>query len=429
MLLREGWYVPVSLARQYGSTERLHDLQLRGLNAMLEHSRKTVPHYRDDDRYDIGPLRSLDEVAQLPIVSKQELREHGDEFVSEAVDQSGCHEFFTSGTTGQRTRILHDAPSHDYHMAACMRRFTATRSYRPHYRLSHLRHFVPPKRIMERFGLFRRHVLLTTTPIEDLVEPLLANRPRVIIGYPVHLRELLRVLTPDQLAVLRPKLRFLMTESELLHPEHRRTLEQGFGVPVFDEYSSWETLNIYFECQHGRAHLGEDRVYVEIVDDDGNPVPDGTEGQVVVTHFRARAMPLIRYAVGDLGVLEPRKCPCGRRFRTMRVTRGRVNDRVLLADGRAIYSDTFLEIAETFPGIAECFVRQDEAGTVRVHVVPDGSEPMDRIADALTVRLDTIAPGIPLEIVAADRVPITAGGKGKFVESLYRADAARAEPA
>jgi phenylacetate-CoA ligase len=192
---------------------------------------------------------------------------------------------------------------------------------------------------------------------------------------------------------------------------------------VFDEYSAYEVLNIYFECHQGRCHLAEDRVHVEVVDAAGSPLPDGAEGRVVVTAFMERAMPLVRYALGDAGRIEPGRCPCGRRFRTMRLTRGRVYDRVVLPDGSPIYSDTFLELAESHPGVAACFVCQEPDGLVRVHVVPANGDPDARRRALASVRatLFELAGGpFPLEVVAADRVPITPGGKGKFVSSWYQ---------
>jgi phenylacetate-CoA ligase len=193
-------------------------------------------------------------------------------------------------------------------------------------------------------------------------------------------------------------------------------------VPVFDEYSAYEVLNVYFECGQGRCHLAEDRVHVEIVDEAGDPLPDGTEGRVLVTAFMERAMPLVRYALGDAGIVQPGRCPCGRRFRTMRLTRGRVNDRVVLPDGTPIYSDTLLELAESHPGVAACFVRQDRDGLVRIHVVPADPDPDAGQAVLASVRatlFELAGAPFPLEVVAAERVPITPGGKGRFVSSQY----------
>lgn len=423
MLLREAWYVVLSLARQYGRQSALERHRLRQLNRMLRFCRERVPYYRDGPGYGVGPLSSLADLAALPVLTKADLRGRplGD-FLADGTVPERCVEFHTSGTTGQRLRVLHDRDNFDYHTAAGVRRFLATGRYLPTYRLSHLRHFTPPRRAFERLGLFRRHVILTHRPMAQIKGALLANRPQVIIGYPVHLRELLRNLGTEELARLRRTLRLLMTESELLVPEHRRTLAAGFGVPVFDEYSAYEVLNVYFECRHGRCHLAEDRVHVEIVDAAGDPLPDGREGRVVVTAFMERAMPLVRYGLGDAGVIEPDRCPCRRRFRTMRLTRGRLNDRVVLPGGAVLYSDTFLELAETHPGVAECFVRQDRDGLVRFYAVPDDHDPAATRALLASIRdtLFELAGGpFPLEVAAADRVPITAGGKGRFVTSEY----------
>jgi phenylacetate-CoA ligase len=421
MIIREAGYVPLSIARQYGGAAGLRRHQLRGLNRMLELARTRVPYYRDDPRYARrGPLRELAELAELPVLDKQVLRDQPlDRLLADGVDQDRCLSFQTSGSTGRRVRILHDRDSHDYHMAACVRRFLATGRYLPTDRLSHIRPFAPPARMFERFGLFRRHVILSHRPMREIKAELLANRPKVLIGYPVHLRALLRELTPEELARLRRTLRIVLTESELLLPEHRAMFAERFGAPVFDEYSAFEVLNVTYDCRYGRAHLGEDRVYCEIVDAAGNPLPDGEAGQVVVTAFMERAMPLLRYRLGDIGLIEPGRCRCGRRFRTLRLTTGRSNDYVTLPSGERLYPDAFLHLAATHPGISECFVHQDTAGLVRVHVVPSADPPGEVLATVRDKLFGLAGGEFPLEVVPAETVEITAGGKGRFVTSDY----------
>lgn len=416
MLLREIAYVPLALARQYGSRAGLRRYQLRRLNRMVTYANARVPYYAGT----LPRLASLHDMARLPLLTKAILRSRAHEFVAAGVDTGDCVEWVTSGTTGHRVTGWHDMNAHDYHMAACVRRFFATRRYRPTDRLAHIKPFPMPPRRVERVGLFRRYVILSTTPPRVWVEELLAYRPRVLIGYPVHLRELLRTLTGAELAALRTHLRLVLTESELLVPARRAALEKGFGVPVRDEYSAYETLNIYFECHRGGRHLAEDRVYVEVVDEDGAVVPDGVEGQLVVTAFGERAMPFVRYAMGDLGVIAPQPCACGRRFRTMTLTRGRLNDAVVLADGTRVFGDVFLAVAMYEPGIAEMYVRQDASGTIHVFVVPDGSVPDDVLLDSTRRTLrGRVGVDLPLEVHRSDRIPLTAGGKGQVVVSEY----------
>ncbi|MFF4989328.1 phenylacetate--CoA ligase family protein [Streptosporangium saharense] len=422
MLLREAAYIPLTIARQYGGAAGLRRRQLDGINRMLAVARTRVPYYRDDPRYAGGPLRTLADLARLPVLDKQVLRDQPlERMLADGVDLDDCLSFQTSGSTGRRVRIVHDQDSHDYHMAACVRRFLATGRYLPTDRLSHIRPFAPPARMFERFKLFRRHVILSHRPMREIKEELLANRPKVLIGYPVHLRALLRALTPEEMAELRRTLRIVMTESELLLPEHRKLFAEQFGAPVFDEYSAFEVLNVTYDCRHGRAHLGEDRIYCEVVDDNGIPLPDGEQGHVVVTAFLERAMPLVRYNLGDIGLIEPGRCRCGRRFRTLRLTTGRSNDYVTLPSGERLYPDAFLHLAATHPGVSECFVHQDAEGLVRVHVVPT-DEAGEGVYETVRHKLFTLASGeFPLEVVPAETVRITVGGKGRFVTSDYAA--------
>jgi phenylacetate-CoA ligase len=417
MLLREIAYVPLTLARQYGGRAGLRRYQLRRLNRMLAHANANVPYYRGS----LPRLESLADLARLPLVTKAIMRSTPNrEFVADGVNTDDCLAWSSSGTTGMRVTGWHDMNAHDYHMAACVRRFFATRRYLPTDRLAHIKPSPMPPRVIERVGLFRRYLILSTDPPATWVARLLAYRPRVLIGYPVHLRELLRTMTDDELTELKKHLRLLLTEAELLVPENRAALEQGFGVPVRDEYSSFETLNIYFECHHGGRHLAEDRVYVEVVDDDGTVLPDGAEGQLVVTAFGERAMPLVRYLMGDIGRISPTPCRCGRRFRTMTLTSGRMNDSVVLPDGTKVFGDIFTSVAMVEPGVAELYVRQDAAGTVHVFVVPDGSLPADTVlANTEQTLLRETGVELALEMRIGDRVPLTGAGKAQVVVSGY----------
>ena len=419
MFVREAVLIPVTIARQWGSRAALERRQLAGLRALLDHARAHVPYYRNDPAYGLEGPRSIRDLARFPIIDKSVVRARAADLLADGVVESDCRSFLTSGSTGARLKVLHDHESHDYHSAALLRRFLATRRYLPTDRLVHVRPFTPPRRLFEQFGLFRRHVLLTDQPMRQVGEQILAYRPHAIIGYPVHLRALLHELTSAELAELRRSVRLVMTESELLIPEHRAELVAAFEAPVFDEYSAFEVLNIAYDCRFGRAHLSEDRIIVEVVDDDGVPVPDGTDGRIVVTHFRERAMPLLRYDLGDVGHIDPEPCPCGRRFRTLTLSVGRTNDRVVLPDGRILYPDTFLHVAATFPGIRECFVVQDAEGRVHMRVVPDGAS-LEDIRDGIQSWLFDSAKGrFDVTIEEATAAPLTAGGKGRFITSEF----------
>jgi len=106
----------------------------------------------------------------------------------------------------------------------------------------------------------------------------------------------------------------------------RATMRGKYGVSVTQAYASADLGLIAYECpRHSGMHLAEDLI-VQIADPEtGQPVPDGTAGEVVVTTFN-KVYPLIRFGTGDLSVLDPSACACGRT--TARLTRilGRTDD-------------------------------------------------------------------------------------------------------
>jgi phenylacetate-CoA ligase len=419
--VRELLAIPRILRAPHEPPEQVAARQLRSMRAMLHHARHTVPHY-GSVRYDV-PLRRLDDVARLPVLYKAEILERGEaQFRSSQIRDGDVVMTRTSGTSGQRVNVAHDHDHFAYHNATCLRRFLATDRYRPWHRLVHLRPMEMPGRWYQRLGLFRREIALSSWPPDRIREKLRQVRPHVLIGYPTMLRELIRMLPPDELDQLRSSLVLLFTESELLLPAHRAQLEETFGVPVFDEYSSYETLNITFECASGSAHVAEDRVLVEVVDAFGDPVAEGREGAVVVTAFQERAMPLVRYALGDRARFVPGPCACGRTFRRLELTTGRADDHVVLPDGSLLYVATFLYLAAYLPGVAESSVRQDATGALTIYLLPDGSGgDLASTARAYVERLyELTGRRFPVTVERLDRVSFTEGGKGRFLVSSYQ---------
>ena len=106
----------------------------------------------------------------------------------------------------------------------------------------------------------------------------------------------------------------------------RATMHERYGVKVTQAYASADLGLIAYECpRHLGMHLAED-VIVQIADPEtGQPVPDGAAGEVVVTTFN-KVYPLIRFGTGDLSVLDPLACACGRTTARLARILGRTDD-------------------------------------------------------------------------------------------------------
>ena len=112
-------------------------------------------------------------------------------------------------------------------------------------------------------------------------------------------------------------------------------IKQVTGVDLFTFYASREAGFLAYECEHHKLHLAEEWAYFEVVDSEGRPVSDGTEGQLLVTPFDNRIMPFIRYSLGDRGIIHAEQCICGRTLRTI-TFRGRTAEIIELEDERTV---------------------------------------------------------------------------------------------
>jgi phenylacetate-CoA ligase len=120
----------------------------------------------------------------------------------------------------------------------------------------------------------------------------------------------------------------LVTTAEGLLDGQRELLEAELATEVFDSYGAREVMNIGTECEkHVGFHLATDNLRIEVADDAGMPLPAGKPGRVLVTDFHNAASPLIRYEVGDIGVMGPDEpCACGRPFPRLARIEGRLHE-------------------------------------------------------------------------------------------------------
>lgn len=129
-------------------------------------------------------------------------------------------------------------------------------------------------------------------------------------------------------------LRIAYLGAEPYSEEVRRRVEEFYGVKVFNSYglSEMNGPGVAFECpfQNG-MHLWEDSYIIEVVNPEtGEPVPEGTIGELVLTTINREGMPLLRYRTRDLTRIIPGSCPCGRHHRRIDRIQGRADDMFII---------------------------------------------------------------------------------------------------
>ncbi len=275
-------------------------------------------------------------------------------------------------------------------------------------------------------GRFERRVVLPRTtlpPIEPLPPPQLAGAldgllariaaaaPLLLRAYPVYL-----VWLADRLRSTGRRLPGLVRVCPfggMTSPRMAARCEAGFGVPFADLYGTSELGAVAASC--GRApgmHVFEDAFVVEVLRD-GKPAAEGEAGRVVVTDLTNRAMPLIRYDVGDAGRLRTGPCACGRRTARLEVL-GRVQEVLDTPRGPL----TARDVADTFfadAAVANFRLEEPSPGVFEATFVPTpGGGPPD--ASAWQERFAALHGGVQrLRTRTAAFVRPEASGKYRFV--------------
>ena len=114
----------------------------------------------------------------------------------------------------------------------------------------------------------------------------------------------------------------------------KKKIEAQWGLSAYNSYglSEMNGPGVAFECEHKDGmHLWEDFYIMEIIDPEtGEQLPDGEEGELVLTHINRRAMPIIRYRTRDLTCIFPEQCSCGRTHRRIQRIKGRTDDMLIV---------------------------------------------------------------------------------------------------
>lgn len=134
----------------------------------------------------------------------------------------------------------------------------------------------------------------------------------------------------------------------------RRKIEELLRIDVYNSYglSEMNGPGLAFECVYKDGmHLWEDAYIMEIIDPDTmEPLPDGEEGELVLTILHRKAMPLLRYRTRDLTRIIPEPCPCGRTHRRIARIKGRTDD-MLIINGVNVFPSQIEEVIMKMPEV------------------------------------------------------------------------------
>ena len=339
--------------------EKLNELQLKRLKQTLSRIKSKNPSYwKRLGKIDPEDIKSLSDLSKLPFITKEDLRK-GYPFGYACGKQCEFVRFhMSSGTTG--TPVVNPYTPSDVDqwgtiVARCLSAagldYTDVLQITPsfglfnggfgfHYGAEKIGCFVVP------IGPGRS--LLQLKLMKDFNTTALAG----IASYPIRLIE---VAKEEGFDFRDTKLKVGILGAEVWSNEMRSYIEREMGIETFDIIGMTETggVGLGIDCKaHKGIHIWEDHYIVEIVDPEtGKVLPDGQEGELVITTLTREGLPLIRYRTRDITKIISRdRCDCGRTHLRIERLKGRTDD-MLKVKGVCFYPRQIEEIVMKYPEV------------------------------------------------------------------------------
>ncbi|MFQ5514691.1 MAG: phenylacetate--CoA ligase family protein [Myxococcota bacterium] len=419
--------LPLCWTRQRLGAECLERLQLRLLQRTLRRAYERVPLYRARwDAVGVHPddLRTLADLARFPIMEKDDIRDaFPHSAVARGTNLARCRIQQTSGSSGQCMEIALDRRCDDARTLFTQRIY-GLQGFRFWRRMAYL--FPYPLPLQKNLGLYRNRHIDSNVPPAVIVEALRKFKPHLLAATPSDLFDLCDGYEGDlrELGLLS-----LCLHSEPLSQDERRHLADRFGCAVSTNYYCNEVWAIAGECRAGTLHQFPDSVVLEIVGDDGEPVPRGQCGHVVVTSLHNHVQPFVRYRLGDRASWTERNTPCicGLALPAMRLVEGRDDDYLEYPDGRRLHPSKITVAVKSpcfaYPGLQifrDYRITQDGPAHVTVQIVPGRDrQPLESCAHEGVENLRRLlGPPFTIDLKLTKSLERGPGGKRKIMERL-----------
>jgi phenylacetate-CoA ligase len=415
---------------QWLSMDAVAALQHRKLADLLSFAAKNVPYYRalfESLQIPLDGKAAAAEIGRLPHLTKQIVREHHDALVSEDLADNELFANSTSGSTGEAFRFFTDQRSITFRKAAGQRGDTWTGWRLGDRSVSLWGASIDAKKAFGLRGrlrdLIRGHRFLSSfdlsaSMMDKYVDIVRGLKPILFLSYPGPMEVF--ALHCQKRGIRFPSLECIVCSAETLWPHQRKTIEEAFGVEVFDRYGCREVGHIASECrEHDGLHISSDRLFLEVVDDQDRPCAPGETGRILVTDLDNYGMPLIRYDIGDRAVVSERSaCACGRGLPMLESIEGRTLEIVVTPDGRQIGGTFWTLLLRSRPGFDQFQVVQEDVGGVTIKFVAN-SELTQSSLEYFRSRIEEYCGhDFRVEYAQQEKIDLTGSGKQRVIISL-----------
>ncbi len=300
---------------QFKSPEELKALQAISLCDLLNHAVENIPYYKNlKGKFKLAPETIFEDIKQFPIITKETIIEKSNELVAPGIEIIGRIE--TSGTLGRKSVILTDKYTETHAPDEFFNRKIGIVPGKSRILLKTARRNIAENigDIEYEFNRIARSYLISYSYMNEarlkfMTKTWQQKRPKIIWGLTQAICSLAEYMEANNLQVPSPEL--VLVGGQTMLPQWKATIERIWSTKVYDRYGSVEAGNTANQCKQGDGYHYVPTVhFIEILDENLEPVSEGETGSIYITTLSKRAMPMIRYKQDDLVVYTGDVCPC-----------------------------------------------------------------------------------------------------------------------
>ncbi len=345
--------------------EKLEKLQLERLKESVKKASASVFYSDLFKKVGVSPneIRSLEDIKKIPLTTKDNLREHWPYGFLAVPKDDLVRMHSSSGTTGRATVIFHTLNDINEWTNILSRSMYMTGMRRSDVFQNMMTYSLFTGGLGFHYGAERLGALVIPVGAGNSKRQIQIMRDfqttviHVIPSYALHLASVFEEVGVDPRRDTQLKIAFLGAEPH--SEETRQKIEEFYGVKAYNSYglSEMDGPGVAFECPYQNGmHVWEDNFIVEIIDPDTlEPVPDGEEGELVLTTLLRDGMPILRYRTKDLTRIIPGPCECGRTHIRIERIKGRTDD-MLILKGVNIFPIQIEKKLMEIPGVGTNFL-------------------------------------------------------------------------
>jgi len=404
------------IARPHSDRQRRE--QDRRLRALVDHAYERVPmHHRRFEEARVTPsqIRRVEDLPLLPILGRSEVQTTPVEaMLTRGLDPKNLATVRTGGSTGMPVTVYIGRRELDRRTWMSRYRSRVVSGCRPWARRVDVQMPRPAlwwQRPARRFSDVRVDKRL---PASEIVGRIRQYNPQLVSAWPTTWLQICDEVEgttgTERLADV------YRSGGEDLEPYVQKRVERVLLQGLIRYYGSWEFGSIALECApRSGFHIYSDNVVVETVSADRSESSMPGAGEILITALRQKAMPLIRYRIGDYGVLSERRCRCGSPFPILEELQGRTNDAVETRSGLSVTGHEFYNDFRPLEYLDRCQFVQRTPGALEARIQPNDRFDAAAEDEVLQILRRLTHDDMDISLVQTDSFPPPESGKFKLL--------------